>query len=152
MLSNARMYYVATVRQRKKSSSPVASTSQNETSNISDEERDEESAAPIRVSPLSAHLAAQCIDVPACSTAETIFLQSLSKTCPAEPYPSLLLRRATAGSSHHIYPSQAAGSLHRSFDSFAGQRSHILPLLTRPTANSLAAAPASPHPSNLIPL
>jgi hypothetical protein len=97
------MYYVGSVRQRKKSSSAAASNSQNETSNPSDEERDEESAAQIRVSPLSNHLAAQCIDVPVCNAAKAIFLQSLSKACPAEPCPSLLLRCATTGSSHHIY-------------------------------------------------
>jgi len=135
--------------QRQKKSCPTnASTSQIETSNA----RDEENAAQIRVSPLSAHVAIQRSDVPACRAAKTVLLQSLSKARSSKPRPSHLLRRATAASGRHIRRSQAARSIHRCFDSVAEQRSCTLPLVTRHTANSIATAPASHNPSNLIPL
>jgi hypothetical protein len=132
----------------KRKSSTNASTSQIESSNG----RDEESAAQIRVPPLPAHVATQRSGVPACRAAKAVLLQSLSKACSPEPPPSLLLRRATAASGRHIRRGQTARSIHRRFDSFARQRSCTLPLVTRHTANGIAAAPASHNPSNLIPL
>src|SRR5258707_2650653 len=129
----------------KESFSTNASTSQIETSN----RRDEESAAQIRVSPLSAHVAAQRSGVPACRAAKTVLLQSLPQACSREPYPSLLLRRATAASGRHISRSEAARSIHRCFDSLVEQRSCPLPLVSRHTANRIAAAPASHNSSNL---
>ena len=145
MLSNARMYYVATVQQRKKSSSTKASSWQTETSNT----RDEESAGQIRLSAMPAHVVIQRSDVPACRAGKTVLVQPLSEACPPEPHRSFLLRRTTAASGHHICRGETACSIHRDFDSLAEQRSYPLPFVTTQTVNSVAA-PAAPHPPDLI--
>jgi hypothetical protein len=125
-----------------------ASCSQIETSN----HRDEENAAQIRVCLMLTHVAGQRSDVPASRAAKTVLLQSLPKTCSPKSHASLLLHGAAAASSRHIRRNQAARSIHRHFGSLAEQRSCLLPLVTSHTANSIAAAPASHNPSNLIPL
>jgi hypothetical protein len=142
-----RMHEIIT-RQCQRKFSTNASTSQIETSNS----KDEENAAQARVPPLSPHVAGQRSDVPACRAAKTVLLQSLSEAHSPEPRTSLLLRRTAAASGRHIRRGQAARSIHRCFDSLAEQRSCPLPLVTRHTANSITAAPASHNPSNLIPL
>src|SRR5258707_965295 len=89
-----------------------ASGSEIETSN----RRDEENAAQVRVSPLSAHVAIQRSGVPECAATKAVLLQSLSKARSPEPPPSLLLRRTTAIPGRHLRRDQTARSIDRHFD------------------------------------